>query len=638
MHTLNVYIVPGLVVGCIYAIAASGLVMAYTTSGVLNLGYGAIAYSIAIIYYELHTNHQTLGAWPALAICVLVIGPLLGMLLWQGLFRWITGLGLIAGLIATIGLAIALPALTLMVFNPGQIFYAAGVPANGPSLHKLGPATLSVDQMYAVSAAIIVAALLFYLLRFTVLGLKMRAVFDSASVASLTGASPNAVSNLSWALSGSLAAIGGIFLAPLLGLSSAVFLSLTVASLAAALVGGLRSVAITFIAAILIGIVSSAITGFNQNSSLLALGVQPSLPFLVMGATVLIRRRPIAAGELPRRALEPAERFDGLRAQLSKIAPGVVVLLLVPAVFNDYWTGVVGLGLIFAVIFLGFTLALGYGGLLPLGQGALVGIGGFIGGGLAASSGVPLLLAVLIGGLGAAGIGGILAFIGGRLGALEFGLFTLAFGLFADNFLYNWKGLVPPLTGRDFGTPNLFGLDISSTTGQYYLFGAILGLALLGVAWYRRRLGAFYIRAGRMNPRLAAATGVEPRTGRIIAFALASVLAGVGGGLIGIFQQHLEPQDVTTSTGLVWLAVVVFMGIRSPVAAVIAGLVFAVFPALIAQWLPIRWGPVTTVAFGLGALALAQDPRGVVSMHGDQIKGALGSLRRLRPERARAAA
>jgi branched-chain amino acid transport system permease protein len=357
-----------------------------------------------------------------------------------------------------------------------------------------------------------------------------------------------------------------------------------------------------------------------------------------MGATVLIRRRPIAAGELPRRALEPAERFDGLRAQLSKSAPGVVVLLLVPAVFNDYWTGVVGLGLIFAVIFLGFTLALGYGGLLPLGQGALVGIGGFIGGGLAASSGVPLLLAVLIGGLGAAGIGGILAFIGGRLGALEFGLFTLAFGLFADNFLYNWKGLVPPLTGRDFGTPNLFGLDISSTTGQYYLFGAILGLALLGVAWYRRRLGAFYIRAGRMNPRLAAATGVEPRTGRIIAFALASVLAGVGGGLIGVFQQHLEPQDVTTSTGLVWLAVVVFMGIRSPVAAVIAGLVFAVFPALIAQWLPIRWGPVTTVAFGLGALALAQDPRGVVSMHGDQIKGALGSLRRLRPERARAAA
>jgi branched-chain amino acid transport system permease protein len=638
MHTLNVYIVPGLVVGCIYAIAASGLVMAYTTSGVLNLGYGAIAFTIALIYYELHTVHHTMGAWPALALCVLVIGPLIGMFLWQALFRWLTGLGMLASLIATIGLAIALPALCLMVFNPGQIFYAAGVPSNGPSLKKVGPATVSVDQMYAVGAAIIVAALLFYLLRFTVLGLKMRAVFDSASVASLTGASPNTISNLSWALSGGLAAIGGIFLAPLLGLSAAVFLSLTVASLAAALVGGLRSVAITFLAAILIGIISSAITGFNQNSSLLALGVQPSLPFLVMGATVLFRRRPIASGQAPRRALEPAERFDGVRAQVAKIAPAAVVLLLIPAIFDDYWTGVVGLGLIFSLIFLGFTLALGYGGLLPLGQGALVGIGGFIGGGLAASSGVPLLLAVLIGGLGSAAIGAILAFIGGRLGALEFGLLTLAFGLFADNFLFNLKTLVPPLTGRDFGTPDLLGLDLSSTSAQYYLFAGILAIALVAVAWYRRRLGAFYIGAGRMNAQLAAATGVEPRTGRIVAFAMASVLSGIGGGLIGIFQQHLEPADITTSTGLVWLAVVVFMGIRSPAAAVIAGVVYAVFPALIQQWLPIRWGPLTTVAFGLGALALAQDPRGVVSLYGKQGKALFGSLRRLRPARARAAA
>jgi branched-chain amino acid transport system permease protein len=251
----------------------------------------------------------------------------------------------------------------------------------------------------------------------------------------------------------------------------------------------------------------------------------------------------------------------------------------------------------------------------------LVGIGGFIGGGLAVSDGVPLLLAMLVGGIGAAVVGGLLALIGARLGTLEFGLLTLAFGLFADNFLFNWNTLVPQLVGRSFGTPNLFGLNLASANDQYYLFGGILGLALLALAWFKRRVGSMYINAGRMNPELAAASGIDPRRGRVIAFTSAAFLAGIGGGLIGMYQLHLSPGDVTTSEGLVWFAVVVMVGIRSLPAAVVAGLLYAVFPALISEWLPIRWGPISTVLFGTGALVLAQDPRGLLSMYGGQLKG-----------------
>lgn len=625
-EVLNTYIVPGLVIGCIYAIGSSGLVMAYTTSGVLNLGYGAIAFAIAMIYYELHTAHQILSAWPALALCVLVIGPLMGLILWRGLFKWLAGLGLLASLIAAIGLAIAIPALCLMIFNPGQITYAPAVTLAGQNLHQIGPIVVSTDQIYGVAAAVIVAAVLAYILRFTTTGLKMRAVFDSPTVAALTGTSPAAISNLSWMLSGALAAIGGVFLAPLLGLTSDVFLSLTVASLAAALVGGLRSIPISFCAALLIGIVSSAISGIDQSSSLLSLGVQPSVPFLVMGATLLLRPRGIASGQSARKALEPPVVFDRLPVHLAKIAPGAVIILLLPVILNGYWTGVVGYGLIFAVIFLGFTFSLGNGGLLPLGQAALCGIGGFIAGGLAASDGVPLLLAVVCGGLCAAALGAVLAVIGARLGSLEFGLLTLAFGLFADNFLFNWGSLVPPIVGRSFHAASLFGLRLTGTR-EYYLFAVILGIALLGAAWFKRRLGSFYINAGRMDPTLAGATGVDVRTGRITAFAIAAFLAGVGGGLIGIYQLNLSPDDVTTTTGLVWLAVVVLIGIRSFSAAVVAGILYTVFPALISEWLPIRWGPVSTVLFGLGALTLAQDPRGALSQNAAHINAAVKLMR-----------
>ncbi len=625
-QTLNTYIVPGLVVGCIYAIGSSGLVMAYTTSGVLNLGYGAIAFAVAMIYYELHTVHS-MAAWPALLLCVLVIGPLMGMILWKGLFQWIAGLGLLAGLIAAIGLAIAVPSLALMVFNPGEINYAPALSNSGQNLHTYGSVIVSTDQLYGVGAALLVAGGLFYLLRFTVTGLKMRAVFDTPTVAALTDASPATISNVSWMLSGSLAAIGGVFLAPLLGLTPGVFLSLTVASLAAALVGGLRSIPISFAAAILIGVVSSAISGIDQTSTLLSLGVQPSLPFLVMGVTLLLRPRGVTSGQAARKALEPAIKLDALRVHLAKIAPGTALILVLPLILSGYWTGVVGLGLIYGVIFLGYTVALGNAGLLPLGQAALCGIGGFIGGGLAASDGVPMLLAILLGGLAAAVIGALLALVGGRLGSLEFGLLTLAFGLFADNFLFNINGLVPSITGRNFKVPVLFGLHMKSVNQQYYMFAVILGLALLAAAWFKRRVGSFYVNAGRMNEALAGASGVDVRTGRVAAFAFAAFLAGVGGGLIGVYQLTLAPGDVSTTTGLVWLAVVVLIGIRSYSAAVVAGIVYTVFPALLAQWLPIRWGPISTVLFGVGALGLAANPRGALAMNAEHARIAIRVVR-----------
>jgi branched-chain amino acid transport system permease protein len=106
------------------------------------------------------------------------------------------------------------------------------------------------------------------------------------------------------------------------------------------------------------------------------------------------------------------------------------------------------------------------------------------------------------------------------------------------------------------------------------------------------------------------------------------VLAGVGAGLLGTFQQNLSAGDVNTAIGLVWLAVIVCMGIRRPGAAVAGGLLYAVMPALLAKWLPLGWGYLPTVLFGLGGLGLASDPRGMVSLWQDQAKSILTFFQR----------
>jgi branched-chain amino acid transport system permease protein len=631
---VNTYIVPGLVVGCVYAIAASGIVLTYATSGVLNLAYGSMAFFNATLFYYL-TAHG-MGGWPAAAICVLGFSPLFGVLLWRILFRHMVGLGLVPALIASIGLAVALPALAEIIFRPEEILYARGIIVPGQDVHKFLGIQMSTDQLTAVVGALVIGVALFWLLRFTMVGLKMRAVFDNRPVAAQTGVSTNAISTISWGLTSCLAGLGGILLSPLLQLQGGAFLTLTVASLAAALVGGLRSISITFAAAIAIGVVSSVVAGLNTGDSLLSLGIQPSLPFIVMMVTLFFRRHPIDVGQPPK-VLRMAQ--VGLRpfaASLPQLWPIAVILIATPLLFDTYWTGVVAQGLVYALIFLSFTVALGDAGMIPLGQSALVGIGGFLAGKLAADSGVALMLAVFIGGFAAAAVGAVVAYAGGRLGTLEFGFLTLAFGLFCDNFLFQWTKFVP-VSGRDLEAPTLLGLTFDNETKQLYLFGAFLLLGMFIFWLFHRRVAAFAVNAGRMNVGVAEATGIAPRNGRVLALAIASFFAGLGGAMLGIFQLHLGTGDVTTATGLLWMAVVVLMGVRSPAGAVVAGLSIAVMPAIFNKVLPLRFGAVPTILFGLGGLALASDPRGLVSFHGDQLRSLAARLRR-RPAAAEAAA
>ena len=79
-------LIAGLVLGGIYALVAAGLVVTYTSSGILNFAFGSMAYFIAKLYFFLHTQH----AWStavAVFFCLVVVAPLLGAMLEAVLFR-----------------------------------------------------------------------------------------------------------------------------------------------------------------------------------------------------------------------------------------------------------------------------------------------------------------------------------------------------------------------------------------------------------------------------------------------------------------------------------------------------------------------------------------------------------------------
>src|SRR5438132_670842 len=96
----------GVITGAIYAVAASGLVVTYTTSGIFNFAHGAIGMVMAFVYWELRVNHH----WPApiaLIVVLLVLAPLVGALIERVLMRNLRGGDTGTSLVVTIGLPLA---------------------------------------------------------------------------------------------------------------------------------------------------------------------------------------------------------------------------------------------------------------------------------------------------------------------------------------------------------------------------------------------------------------------------------------------------------------------------------------------------------------------------------------------------
>ena len=101
------YVITGLIGGGVYAISALGLVLTYRSSRIFNFGHGAIAYLTARLFWELTASRSSggnaWGLWPAALFCVLLVAPLIGFLLWAGLFRRLSDASATVKVVTTVG-------------------------------------------------------------------------------------------------------------------------------------------------------------------------------------------------------------------------------------------------------------------------------------------------------------------------------------------------------------------------------------------------------------------------------------------------------------------------------------------------------------------------------------------------------
>lgn len=571
MDKFLIYTVAGLSTAAIYAIAASGLVVTYTTSGIFNFAHGAFSMMAAFMFWQVHKGWGV-PFWPSVIIVVFVIAPLFGALVERALMRGIEGTTEVVKIVVTISLMIGLIALAQFIWPPSV---ARPAPAffPGKTVEIFGVA-VSYQRIMAMGIAILIAVGLRLVFRRTRLGIAMRAVVDDRSLLQLNGGRPGRTSALAWCLGAMMAAISGVLIASEQSLSATGLTLLFINAYAVAVVGRLKSLPGAFLGALILGLAEAYTIGYIPNDATLGpIGLQ-KLPQAVPGIMLFIvivlqpQSKLRAHGMARRTVARPvvSQQVALLGGVALVVAVAAIGSLMAPTDLNLVTTG-----FYVTVVTLSLVPLTGYAGQISLAQLTFTGIGAVA---MAAwgANGSPL--GVLVSIIVCALVGALIAFPALRLSGIYLALATAAFAMICSAMVFNQTQVMP---GGNRQVPRLsFGpLTVDSDLRQliavavtFAIVGNIL-IALRRSQWGRRL-------AAMKDSEVACATlGLNLTSAKVGVFALSAAIAGLAGAVSG-GTFVAETLTLPGSLSVTMLAVV--GGIGSVVGAFIGGLLLGAAP------------------------------------------------------------
>jgi branched-chain amino acid transport system permease protein len=625
--------ITGLCTAAVFAVAASGLVLTYTTTGVFNFAHGAIGMLGAFMFWQLHV-HWGMPTWLALLIVLGVIAPAFGAALEVGIMRRLQGTSDATQLVVSVSLLAATLGLGQWLWSPQeshpiQHFW------EGSTTSILG-VRVTVHAIFAFGVAVAVAVGLRLLLYRTRAGITMRAAVDDRPLSTLNGAKPDRSAMLAWAIGCSLAALAGILIAPDQGLQHLILALLIVNAYAAALIGRLRSLPLTFLGAVILGLADAYGNGYLPKIGDKGLpgqlapyfsGFRPAIPIIILFIVLLVLPQSRLRGHTAARS---RERFPEPTYRGSLLA--AVLLIGVVAVVSSLVTDADALQLSkvlgFAMIALSLVPLVGYAGQISLCQMSFAGIGAVV---MAhhGAGGQPIALvyAAIICGL----VGAIVAIPALRLSGVYLALATGAFAVILDRWIFNLPSFdAGPVHVEIFGALSLPvdrlhlpGIDPSSEKAYLVVVTAVFCALAMGVVALRRSRYGDRLLALKDSPAACATLGLNLTATKLGVFALSAAMAGVGGAVYAGSLGTVSPERFSFFESLPLLLLAVVGGIGSAGGAVFAGLVLFGIPIVASTWgtidIAVQSLPgvrdlsdVLKVLPGLMGIGLGRNPNGVV--------------------------
>ncbi len=631
------YVIAGLVYGGIYAIAASGLVVTYQATGIFNFAFASLAYAIARFYYYLNTQEHW-AIVPAALVAIVVAGPALGIGLYFVLFKRLRLARPLIKVVATIGVSVAIPPAATLIFGNETILSAPGLAPEPVRVFDVFGVAVTMEQVIVYICVVLIVVVGVGVLRYTDIGLRVRAMVDSPAMTSLSATSPGRIAMGVWAVSIGLAGLVGVLAAPQVGLDPGDITLVMVAAFAAVIAARLRSLPVAMAVGLVMGIAGTLVQYWFSNSSTLSADVIPAIPFIVT-ALVLIyfmirgtngEESEGVGGPLDRAITPQGEAATGTNRERYGSAFGwqlpllaFAILCVLPLVVSSFWIGLIGQGVCFGIILLSITLVTGEGGMIWLCQASFAGIGAVAAAQLAAAHGWPVLVAVFVGGLIAMPFGVVIGLVTIRLGNLYVALVTLTIGLLFDDLVFTQQIFSNSSIGVNVNLPSFASSPLAFT----YLALAVFALAALLVLNVQKSTAGLALNAVRWSPVGARTIGLSVLQMKVIVSGIAAFVAGVGGAMYALSLGTALPTNYSSLLGLVWLAILVTLGIRSNTAALLAGVSYTVLAGVAQAYLPTEFSEVTPILFGLGAVQVAKFPNGAMTENARQVLWAWDKVR-----------
>ncbi|GAA1516035.1 branched-chain amino acid ABC transporter permease/ATP-binding protein [Nocardioides humi] len=585
MSNFLVFLALGLGLGAVYSSLAVSIVVTYRGTGVVNFACAAMATLPVYVFNDLTANGQlslpflpSLALDPPLPVAVLISlteGALIALLVHLVIFYPLRNAPELARVVASIGLFLAITQGISLRYGAEQRPLLPVLPES-PEL-TVGGAILNTPRLWLAGLVVVLSLATSLWLARTRWGLAVRASAENERAAALAGISPAKVAFVSLLLATVSTTLVFVLAGPTIGLLTPTAPPmLIVPALAAALLGRLRSIGWTLLAGLAIGVASAQITYFSSVEpwwpTWARQGLGDALPFaIIVVALFLMGRR------IPGRAAEVTVSLPSVVVPRNRLLVVVLTaglgLVAVLGTEGVYRYGVVTT-LASLLIMLSFVVLTGAVGQISLAQAAFAGAAGFalskIGDAL------PFPISMIVAALAASALGVLLGLPALRIRGVQLAIVSLAAALAIQKFVFSNSAFTDP-GGNFVPSPSLFGWEIAPQSGSVIatrefcllVFAVVLVVTLLVGNVLRGETGRHFL-AVRSNESAAAFAGIDVARTKIVAFAVSSFLAGLGGSLLSYTRGQLDGGSYGVVVGLTFLAVAYVGGITSIGGAVVA--------------------------------------------------------------------
>ena len=594
MQQYLLFAIVGLGFGSIYAALSMGVVITYRGTGVINFATGAMAMWGAYVYDELtDTGNLVLpvvivrhrvslggdsGTVPfatAIVLAVLSCG-LVGLMVHFLVFRPLRRAPILARVVASVGVLLVIQALIVMHFTSSARIVDPILP-NEPV--SIGDISFSRDRLWLTAVVLVTALVAWAWFRFTRLGLATRASAENERAISLARYSPQVLAGSTWVLSSTIVGFLVILTSPIVTLNPLTYVLAIVPALAAAVIGRLSSIGVTVAAAMGLGVFQSIVVYQTTNPwwpHWAITGLSHALPFGVIVIALF------GLGEsLPTRGAVEADALpEVIRPKMRPAVVAAVVLatgVLTVVTQGSYRLGVIT-SMTMTIVMLSLVVLTGLVGQISLAQAAIAGAAGFALSKLGDSVGIPFPISPLLAALLATGFGVVVGIPALRIRGAQLAVVTLSGAVALEEFVFR-NPAITGMFGNPISDPTLFGLNLGVREGRNIArvqFGLLVlvmvTVCAIAVGNLARSATGRRFLAVRSNERAGASVGISVANTKLLAFGIASFLAGVGGSFIGYSRGQLSAESFAVLVGLSFLALAYLCGITSVAGAIIAGI------------------------------------------------------------------